>query len=140
MLPVGIARLTVRGALAGKLRVVARRREGTVDLEVLADGKPSAPVEGLAVRRLADSLPPDLATLEWRPQEGVPGGAERAEIFEVAAGGANLATALAWVHRRLPDPRRMAFVTRGALPPVEDPAAAQFVGLASALAEERPEL
>ncbi len=140
VLPVGIARLSLRGSLSGPLRVLARRAGDGIDLEVSADGRPVATIEGLAVRRLADSLPPVVAALAWKPAPVAPAGRVRAEIFEVAAGGANLAAALELVHRRLLEPGPIAFLTRGATPPVDDPGAARFVGLASALAEERPEL
>ncbi|HEY3909041.1 MAG TPA: beta-ketoacyl synthase N-terminal-like domain-containing protein [Stellaceae bacterium] len=140
VLPVGIARLTLRGPLSGPLRVMARRGADGIDVEVSADGRAVATVEGLAVRRLAEGLPPVVATLAWKPAPAAPADCAGAEIFEVAEGGANLAKALALVRRRLHEPAPIAFLTRGATPPVDDPGAALFVGLASALAEERPEL
>ncbi|MGH7115127.1 MAG: KR domain-containing protein, partial [Stellaceae bacterium] len=140
VLPVGIARLSLHGPLSGPLRVAARRTEEAIDIDVSTKDRPIATIEGLAVRRLAESLPPVVATLAWKPAPAAPAGRVRAEIFEVAAAGANIAKALALVRRRLREPAPIVFVTRGATLPVSDPGAALFIGLASAVAEERPEL
>jgi acyl transferase domain-containing protein len=140
VLPLGIKRFSLHGDLSGPLRVVARRTDEQIDLEILAAGRPVATVERLAVGRLADRAPPVIATLSWKPRPASPAGRDRARIFEVASGGANIAEALALVHRSLSAGGPVAFLTRGATPPVKDPGAAQFLGLVSALADERPEL
>jgi NAD(P)-dependent dehydrogenase (short-subunit alcohol dehydrogenase family) len=141
VLPLGIGRLSLHADLVGRpLRVVARRGDGWIDLEIFAEHRPVATVERLAVGRLADRAPPLIAALSWKPMPASPLGRDRARTFEVAAGGANIGEALALVRQRLNDPGPIAFLTRGATPPVADPGAAQFLGLVSALADEHPEL
>jgi 3-oxoacyl-(acyl-carrier-protein) synthase/aryl carrier-like protein len=195
VLPVGIERLVLHGPLAGSLAVAAIRSGEAIDLTVhTTDGCPIATVSGLAVRRLADSLPPVVAGLAWRPAPGEPGH-QAPEVWEVTTPRTDLAEALARVRWALgeaapqasgtaPDRGRghpgrsreavpardaatpiggpahaeptrqpgdepgrsraraggLVFLTSGAAPPVTDPAAAAFAGLASALAVERPEL
>ncbi|MDR3538265.1 MAG: SDR family NAD(P)-dependent oxidoreductase [Acetobacteraceae bacterium] len=139
VLPVGIVRLTLHAPFSGTLTVVARRIQDAVDLTVQAGDRPIASISGLQVRRLSDSLPPTVASLAWKPATPAPSG-DRPIVFDVAPRGSNLAEALALIRRHLADPAPIAFVTHGATPPVSDPAAAMFAGLASALAEERPEL
>jgi acyl transferase domain-containing protein/aryl carrier-like protein len=140
VLPVGIARLSLHAALRGPLRVVARRDGDAIDLAVEAEGRAVASITGLTVRRLADSLPPLVAELRWTAMATASPRTARPVVFNVAPGGENLPEALALVRRHLAEPSPIAFVTRGAMPPVTDPAAAAFAGLASALSEERPEL
>ena len=140
VLPVGIAQLTLHAPLGGTLRVVAHRVGETIDLAVRMEERPAVTIRGLTVRRLADSLPPTVAALRWTAMRPTAPRDGRPVVFAVAPGGANLPEALALVRRHLTDPTPIAFVTRGATPPVSDPAAAAFAGLASALAEERPEL
>ncbi|MBN8929497.1 MAG: SDR family NAD(P)-dependent oxidoreductase [Rhodospirillales bacterium] len=60
-------------------------------------------------------------------------------VFHVAPDGANLGEALALLRQAIPASRPVAFVTRGATPPVSDPGSAAFLGLASALAAEHPD-
>jgi NAD(P)-dependent dehydrogenase (short-subunit alcohol dehydrogenase family) len=57
-------------------------------------------------------------------------------MFEVAAGGNNLAAALDLLQRRQPSSPPLVFVARNA---ADDPAVSGFAGFASAVAEERPE-
>ena len=145
VLPVSIARLSLhdrsalQGGAANPPMVFARRSGDFIDLEVLTQGRAAVTVEGLAVRGLADSLPPVVAALSW-VETAAPGGGRPARVFEVAPAGANLPEGLRLLQSMLGNPQPIAFVTRGATPPVMDPGAALFAGLASAMAEERPEL
>ncbi|MGE5269162.1 MAG: SDR family NAD(P)-dependent oxidoreductase [Thiohalocapsa sp.] len=142
VLPVGIDRLAVHRPLSGRLRAIARERDGAIDIEVLADGVTAATIEGLRVRRLAERLPPTLAALAWHPAPAAAAqpAAPPPVVFQAAPGGGNMAEALAVVQRLVAAPAPLVFLTQGAAPPVSDPGAAQFFGLASALAAERPEL
>jgi acyl transferase domain-containing protein/NAD(P)-dependent dehydrogenase (short-subunit alcohol dehydrogenase family) len=136
VLPIGIAKLSLHGSLAQADEVVARRIDDRIDLIVQSKGMPVASVEGLQVRRLSEAMPPIVAELTWVPSLVLPG-ATPAEIFEVAPGGTNLAAALDLLQCRPPAAPPLTFVARDA---ADDPAASAFAGLASAIAEERPEI
>ena len=140
VLPVGIGRLALHAALRGPLGVLARRDGDAIDLAVAAEGRAVASITGLTVRRLADSLPPLVAELRWTAMATAAPRAAPPVVLMVEPGGENLSEALALIRRHLAEPRPIAFVTHGATPPVTDPAAAAFAGIASALSEERPEL
>jgi acyl transferase domain-containing protein len=140
VLPIGIDRISLHAPLSGDLRVVAVRNGDAVDLLVQEGGRAVAGISRMRVRRLSDSLPPTVATLEWQPAAATYCLGQRPRVFTVAPDGANLPEALALIRRYLISPQPIAFVTSGATPPVSDPAAAMFAGLASALAMERPEL
>ncbi len=139
VLPIGIARLDLHGRLAGPLSVTAQRRGDAIDLLAEA-GAPVASIHGLAIRRLADPVAtPTLAALSWLPA-APPAPGPAASTLDITPGGANLAEALALAHRCLTAGEPVAFVTRGAVPPVGDPGQALLHGMATALAAERPEL
>jgi acyl transferase domain-containing protein len=135
VLPIGITKLSLHGPLAQADEVVARCIDDRIDLIVQAKGVPVASIEGLQVRRLSEAMPPIVAALTWVP---LPATATTApsETFEVACGGTNLAAALDLLQHRPPTSPRITFVARNA---ADDPAASGFAGLASAVAEERPE-
>lgn len=136
VLPVGIAKLVVHGPLGQADEVVARRSGDVIDLAITSAGRPVASIEGLQVRHLADAVPPIVAALTW---EQVPAGepGAPADPFNVAPDGGNLTLALDLLQRRPAGAAPLIFVAHNA---ADDPAAASFAGLASAIAAERPEL
>lgn len=136
VLPVGIARLTLHGSLASARDVKARLAGDRIDLTISAGSQPLATVEGLQVRRLADAMPPVVASLDWIAASALESGTQ-AQPFEVAKNGGNLAQALQALQSRPTDAAPLAFVARNGRC---DPGAASFAGLASAVAEERPNL
>ena len=66
VLPIGIARISLHAPLAGDLRVVAARNGEAIDLMVQDGSRAVANIRQMQVRRLSDSLPPTVATLEWQ--------------------------------------------------------------------------
>ena len=136
VLPIGIAKLTLHGPLGEARDVTARLQGDRIDVQIAAAGRPVASVEGLQVRRLAEAMPPIVAALDWIAapvaQAGVP-----ADAFNVEANGGNLAAALNALQKRTAGGAPIAFVAHDG---ARDPATAAFAGLASAVAEERPEL
>ncbi|HEY2873445.1 MAG TPA: SDR family NAD(P)-dependent oxidoreductase [Reyranella sp.] len=135
VLPIGIAKLTLHGSLTQADEVVARRVDDRIDLIVQSKGVPIASIEGLQVRRLSEAMPPIVAALTWVPSPAIVA-ATPSDIFEVAPEGSNLAAALDQIQRRPSSAPPLTFVARNA---ADDPAASGFAGLASAVAEERPE-
>ncbi|MBS0549800.1 MAG: SDR family NAD(P)-dependent oxidoreductase [Proteobacteria bacterium] len=134
VLPVGIARLVLHGSLAEARDVTARLDGDRIDLAIAANGRPIATVEGLEVRRLADAMPPVVAALDWVALPLAEGGTS-SERFDVEA--ESLPLALHALQTRTAGAAPLSFVARSA---ERDPAIAAFAGLASAVAEERPDL
>ncbi len=136
VLPIGIARMTLHGPLSDARDVTARLHGDRIDVQISAAGRPIASVEGLQVRHFAEAMPPLVAALDWVALPAT-GDGSPAETFEVGANGGNLAAALTALQARAAGAAPLAFVTHDS---ARDPGAAAFSGLASAVAEERPEL
>jgi acyl transferase domain-containing protein/aryl carrier-like protein len=141
VLPVGIRHISFHAPLTGALTVTAHRTDDAITLHAEADDVAVVDIEGLAVRKLSESLPPIVAALEWRAMPAPDARGERPAVIAVGAGTADISSALSRIQRQLhDDPRPIVLMTHGAGDPVTDPDAGAFVGLARALAEERPEL
>ena len=148
LLPVGIDAVSFLGADpgAGALRAVATRRPGTdepaIDIVLECRGRPLALVSGMRVREVAAAGARDwLATIAWEPMPAswLPPLAEPPNVLRVGANGTSLPTVLHQLQE---------LAAQGRTQPScllvetadEDPAAGAAVGLASAIAAERPEL
>jgi acyl transferase domain-containing protein/aryl carrier-like protein len=143
VLPVRIARLQLAGPAlhqaTGEIHVQATRTGDSIDLVASAAGQGVAWIQGMQVAPIGATLPPLVAAPVWTPLTAPPGAATPA-VFHAAPHAANLPEALQFLRTTLEQGQQAVLLTTGATPPVTDPAAAIFAGIASALAAERPEL